>query len=41
MTAIANVGFSAVILTGAAGYVLTGALYLIARRLRFGISGTL
>jgi hypothetical protein len=34
MTAITNLGFSAVILMGAAGYVLTGALYVIARRLR-------
>jgi hypothetical protein len=34
MTAITNLGFSAVILMGAAGYVLTGALYLVARRLR-------
>ena len=33
MTAVTNVGFSAVILIGAAGYALTGALYLIARRL--------
>ena len=33
MTAITNLGFSAVILMGAAGYALTGALYLIARRL--------
>ena len=33
MTAITNVGFSAVILMGAAGYALTGAVYLIARRL--------
>ena len=32
MTAITNLGFSAVILMGAAGYVLTGALYLVARR---------
>jgi hypothetical protein len=34
MTAITNLGFSAVILIGAAGYALIGALYLIARRLR-------
>jgi hypothetical protein len=34
MTAITNLGFSAVILMGAAGYVLTGALDLVARRLR-------
>jgi hypothetical protein len=34
MTAITNLGFSAVILAGAAGYALTGALYLLARRLR-------
>ena len=34
MTAITNLGFSAVILMGAAGYALTGALYLVARRLR-------
>ena len=34
MTAIANLGFSAVILMGAAGYALTGVLYLVARRLR-------
>jgi hypothetical protein len=34
MTAIPNLGFSAVILMGAAGYVLTGALVLVARRLR-------
>jgi hypothetical protein len=33
-TAITNLGFSAVILMGAAGYALTGALYLVARRLR-------
>lgn len=32
MTAITNLGFATVILIGAAGYVLTGALYLIARR---------
>lgn len=32
MTAITNLGFSAVILLGAAGYVLTGALSLLARR---------
>jgi hypothetical protein len=32
MTAITNLGFSVVILIGAAGYSLTGALYLIARR---------
>jgi ABC-type multidrug transport system permease subunit len=30
MTAITNLGFSAVILMGAAGYVLTGALILVA-----------
>jgi hypothetical protein len=34
MTAVTNLGFSAAILMGAAGYVLTGALYLVARRLR-------
>jgi len=34
MTAITNLGFSVVILMGAAGYALTGALYLVARRLR-------
>jgi hypothetical protein len=34
MTAIPNLGFSAVILMGAAGYALTGALVLVARRLR-------
>jgi hypothetical protein len=34
MTAITNLGFSAVILMGAAGYSLTGPLYLVARRLR-------
>jgi hypothetical protein len=34
MTAVTNLGFSAVILLGAAGYALTGALCLIARRLR-------
>ena len=37
MTAITNLGFSAVILMGAAGYALTGALVLVAlvaRRLR-------
>jgi uncharacterized membrane protein YhaH (DUF805 family) len=33
MTAITNLGFSAVILMGAAGYALTGALVLVARRL--------
>jgi len=33
MTAITNLGFSAVILMGAGGYALTGALYLVARRL--------
>jgi len=32
MTAITNLGFSAVILMGAAGYALTAALCLIARR---------
>jgi uncharacterized membrane protein YhaH (DUF805 family) len=32
MTAITNLGFSAVILMGAAGYALTGALSLVARR---------
>ncbi|HXU61143.1 MAG TPA: hypothetical protein VN962_05535 [Polyangia bacterium] len=32
MTAITNLGFSAVILLGAAGYALTGALCLVARR---------
>jgi hypothetical protein len=34
MTAITNLGFSVVILIGAAGYALTGALVLVARRLR-------
>jgi hypothetical protein len=34
MTAITNLGFSFVILVGAAGYALTGALYLVARRVR-------
>jgi hypothetical protein len=34
MTAITNLGFSAVILMGASGYALTGALVLVARRLR-------
>jgi hypothetical protein len=34
MTAITNLGSSAVILMGAAGYALIGALYLVARRLR-------
>ena len=34
MTAITNLGFSVVILMGAAGYALTGALVLVARRLR-------
>ena len=34
MTAITNLGFSAVILMGAAGYALTGALVLVAGRLR-------
>jgi uncharacterized membrane protein YhaH (DUF805 family) len=34
MTAIPNLGFSAVILMGAAGYALTGALVLVAGRLR-------
>src|ERR1017187_918551 len=34
MIAITNLGFSVVILMGAAGYALTGALYLVARRLR-------
>jgi hypothetical protein len=34
MTAIINLGFSTVILMGAAGYVLTGGLYLLARRVR-------
>lgn len=33
MTAITNLGFSAVILMGAAGYAVVGALYLVARRL--------
>jgi uncharacterized membrane protein YhaH (DUF805 family) len=32
MAAITNLGFSAVILVGAAGYALTGALYVVARR---------
>ncbi|HEX7508831.1 MAG TPA: hypothetical protein VF550_18810, partial [Polyangia bacterium] len=34
LTAITNLGFSTVILMGAAGYALTGALVLVARRLR-------
>jgi hypothetical protein len=34
MTATPNLGFSAVILIGAAGYALTGALILAANRLR-------
>ena len=34
MIAITNLGFSAVILMGAAGYALIGPLYLVARRLR-------
>ncbi len=34
MTAITNLGFSVVILMGAAGYALTGPLYLVARRFR-------
>jgi hypothetical protein len=34
MTAITNLGFSTVILVGAAGYALTGALVLVERRLR-------
>jgi hypothetical protein len=34
MTAITNLGFSVVILMGAAGYALTGMLYLVARRVR-------
>jgi hypothetical protein len=34
MTATTNLGFSAVVLMGAAGYASIGALYLIARRLR-------
>ncbi|HET7541867.1 MAG TPA: hypothetical protein VFK05_18455 [Polyangiaceae bacterium] len=34
MTAITNLGFSAVILMGAAGYALTGPLHLVACRLR-------
>jgi uncharacterized membrane protein YhaH (DUF805 family) len=34
MTAITNLGFSVVILMGAAGYALTAPLYLVARRLR-------
>ncbi len=33
MTGITNLGFSTVILMGAAGYALTGALVLVARRL--------
>lgn len=33
MTSITDLGFSTVILLGAAGYVMTGALYLVARRL--------
>jgi len=32
MTAITNLGFTVVILIGAAGYALTGAFYLVARR---------
>jgi hypothetical protein len=32
MTAITNLGFSAVILMGATGYALTGGLYVVARR---------
>jgi hypothetical protein len=32
MTAITNLGFSTVVLIGAAGYVLTGALILLAAR---------
>ncbi len=32
MTAVTNLGFSAVILIGALGYALTGALYVVARR---------
>jgi hypothetical protein len=34
MTAITNLGFSVVILMGATGYALTGALVLVAGRLR-------
>jgi hypothetical protein len=34
MTAMTNLGFSAVILIGAAGYVLTGSLFLVAHSLR-------
>jgi len=34
MTAITNLGFSVVILMGAAGYAMTGGLYLLARRFR-------
>jgi hypothetical protein len=34
MTAVTNLGFATVILMGAAGYVLTGGLVLVARRLR-------
>lgn len=34
MTSITNLGFSAVILVGAAGYALTGALVFMARRVR-------
>jgi hypothetical protein len=34
MAAITNLGYSAVIVMGAAGYVLTGALYLVACRRR-------
>jgi len=37
MTAITNLGFSPVILMGAAGYALTGCLYLIARQNRLPI----
>jgi uncharacterized membrane protein YhaH (DUF805 family) len=40
MTAITNLGFSTVILVGAAGYALTGALYLVARRLETPTEGT-
>jgi hypothetical protein len=32
MTAMTNLGFTTVILMGAAGYGLTGALYVVARR---------
>jgi len=34
MTAITNLGFTTVILVGAAGYALTGALSIVAHRLK-------